>query len=68
MHVHKLITNKELRRLYAKELYETKIVCQKNNVVLTNDFLFGLESGFWALQKAIHRGETVIARIDKGDE
>lgn len=48
-HTHALITNKFLRRCFAAELREARAV--EHN--LSFDMRWGMESGIWAVQKAL---------------
>ena len=49
----KLIKSKWLRSLYAQELWQARIIRKSFGEDYWAGFRFGIESGIWAMQKAI---------------
>lgn len=50
---HKSITSKTLRTAYASELWQARAYMRHLSIAERGFFRFGLESGFWAMQKVV---------------
>ncbi len=48
-----------LRQLYARELWEARVLRKAYGGNEWCAFRFGMESGFWAVQKMLLRGEKL---------